>query len=543
MNVVSTRCRVIMYSDSVQYTSSELAEIRVELARLEKQEQELVQKLCHVRAAIQVQRTKLAMEVPAPIDRLPNELLMRIFKLSVRESGLELGGVSRRWRDVVLHCPSLWTTIRVTERMSLLKLKTHVTRSSESPLDIEIQLWNEPLLNTVLGALIPCAHRWRSLVIHSVNHELLKNMLTTMKCTTYPSLTHLSIRSIWNNPPSMTLWQFYPRSCPRLEHLELEGHVEFSSVLEVPPGVTSLSLSLWDAEVLSILQRSSLQKLTSLFISRWERKSGMQLRSNSIHLPLLETFVFKTGGVPTQSDVLIKAIVAPKLAYFEYDSSINCNIFGTRTPKFPNVVHVVLQGFEGPSAAVPFAFPAARHIDLTHPMAAESLFSPTDGSITAVDWPHLESLTIRDVAISSLDFLDGLVRWLKARRNMGILMLLARFAFYNPGLDEGVVTALPEAGSIVTILYEALHGLCKLEWVDVPLAGIVLSGTLNESLRLVCALHLVVTSKLTPFPYRRCQTYIPISLRISARQSLKDVSEAVQDPPAQNGCARTIIIV
>ena len=274
MNVVSTRCHVIMYSDSVQYTASELAETRVELARLEEQEQELVQKLCHVRAAIQVQRTKLAMELPAPIDRLPNELLMQIFKLSVHESGLELAGVSRRWRDVILHCPGLWITIIVEERMSLLKLKTHVARSSESLLDIEIQLRKEPSLNTVLDVLIPCAHRWRSLVIHCFNDDLLKNMLTTTKCTTYPSLTHLSIRSVRNYPPSM-MSQFYSGSCPRLEHLELEGCGDRSSVFEAPPGVTSLSLSLWDAEVLSILQRSSLQKLTSLFISRWKWKNGM----------------------------------------------------------------------------------------------------------------------------------------------------------------------------------------------------------------------------------------------------------------------------
>lgn len=488
MNVVSIRCRIIMYSDSIQYASSELAETRVELAQLEKQEQELVQKLCHVRAAIQVQRSKLAMKVPAPIDRLPNELLMQIFKLSVCQSGLELAGVSRRWRDVVLYCPSLWTTIRVTERMSLLELKTHVTRSSELPLDIELQLWAEPLLNTVLDALIPCAHRWHSLVIHSVNHALLKNMLTMMECATYPSLTHLSIRSIWDHPPSM-LSQFYSGSCPRLEHLELEGHVVHSSVFDVPPGVTSLSLSLFGADVLSILQRSSLQKLTSLVISRWERQRGMQLRPNSIHLPLLETFVSKTA----ESSVLIQAIVAPNLAYFEHGSRMDYNILETRTPKFPNVTRLVLEGFEGPSAAVPFAFPAARHIDLSRPRAAESLFSLNNGSITAVHWPHLESLTIRDVAIWCLDFLDGLVRWLKARRNMDTPMLLVRFAFYNPGQDEGMVTALPEAGSIVTILYEALHGLCKLEWVDVPLAGIVLSGVLNESLRLVCALHLVVS--------------------------------------------------
>ena len=532
-----------MYSDSTQCASSELAETRVELARLQKQEKELVrklgQKICHVRAAIQVQKTKLDKLMPAPIDRLSNELLVRVLKLSIRESALELVGVSRRWRDVVLHWPSLWTTIRITERMSLPELKTHVSKSSESLLDIEIHLETVPLLSMVLDALIPCAHRWRSFIIRCSNHSLLKDMLTMIECTTYPSLTYLSIRNIFREgPPSMTS-QFYSRSFPCLEHFELEGNVVHSSVLEVPPGVTSLYLGLRGIDILSTLQHSPLQKLTSLLIAEYELGRGMQLKPDSIHLPLLETFVYHDGP-----SVLIRAIAAPKLAYFEYDSDINCKIFKTRAPKFPNVVRLVLRGASGRPAAVPFAFPAARHIDLTHPEAAESLFSPKNGSITGVHWPHLESLTIRNVRMTSLDFLDGLVRWLKARRDMDASMLLIRFAFYNPAQEEGVenlgvVTALPEAGSIVTVLYEALHGLCKLGWVDVPLAGIVLSGTLHESLRLVCILHPVVTSRLTPFPYRR----IPISLRISARQSFKDVvSEAVQDLlEARQGYLRTVI--
>ena len=481
--------------------------------------------------------------MPAPIDRLPNELLVRILKLSIHESCLELAGVSRRWRDVVLHSPSLWTTIRVTKSMSLLKLKTHVSKSSELPLDIEIQLWTEPLLNTVLDVLIPCAHRWRSLVIQCSGCSLIKNMLTTMGCTAYPSLTHLSIRNIGGSSLSM-ISQFHSGSFPCLEHLELKGSAEKSSVFEAPAGVTSLSLGLWGIDLLSTLQHSSLQKLTSLFISQWESGRGMQLKPDSIHFPLLETFVYETG-----LSVLIQAISAPKLAYFEYGSIIDCEIFETRAPKFPNVVRLVLGGVRsghptGSALAVPFAFPAARHIDLLD--SAEFLFSPERGPISAVHWPQLESLTIRDIEIWSLGFLDGLVPWLKARRDMDTPMLLVRFAFHNLARrEDGVLTALPEAGSMVTILYEALHGLCRLEWVDVLLAGIVLSGTQNESLRLVCALHLVVTSKLTPFPYRRCQTCTPISLMISVQQLFKDViSEAVQGPlTSRDGRTSTVIIV
>jgi len=57
---------------------SELTETRAELARLEKQEQQLVKERLHVRATIRTQRTKLeelVRQLPTPINRLPNETL------------------------------------------------------------------------------------------------------------------------------------------------------------------------------------------------------------------------------------------------------------------------------------------------------------------------------------------------------------------------------------------------------------------------------------------------------------------------------------
>ena len=99
----------------------ELTEARVELARLEKQEQELIEQLYNVRTAVRTQRTKLGelvRGIHAPIDRLPNELLLRIFEFSIHASILAfpscdvhrhrkrgLAGVSRHWRDLILRFP------------------------------------------------------------------------------------------------------------------------------------------------------------------------------------------------------------------------------------------------------------------------------------------------------------------------------------------------------------------------------------------------------------------------------------------------------
>ena len=78
---------VILCSNSP--TMGELTEACVELARLEKQEQEVIEQLYNVRTAIRAQRTKLdelIRGIHAPIDRLPNELLLRIFELSIHAS-------------------------------------------------------------------------------------------------------------------------------------------------------------------------------------------------------------------------------------------------------------------------------------------------------------------------------------------------------------------------------------------------------------------------------------------------------------------------
>ena len=140
----------------------ELTQARAELARLEKQEQQLVKELLHVRTAVRAQRTKLeelARQLPAPINRLPDEILLQIIELSM-PSSVRLASVSRCWRDMILHFPRLWTIIKVTPTRHRSHLKAQVTRSAELPLDVEICSWDdsetkEKLLNAMLDDLTP----------------------------------------------------------------------------------------------------------------------------------------------------------------------------------------------------------------------------------------------------------------------------------------------------------------------------------------------------------------------------------------------------
>ncbi|KAI6046681.1 hypothetical protein EDC04DRAFT_1245497 [Pisolithus marmoratus] len=131
--------------------TDELRQARAALAALETREKELLDELCIVRDAARRQRSRvkeLVARLPiGPINRLPSELLLQAFKFYLEavcptcddfhHGKRILASVSRRWRDMILHSPSLWSTIRVNSYWSEACAKTYVARSSQSLLDID----------------------------------------------------------------------------------------------------------------------------------------------------------------------------------------------------------------------------------------------------------------------------------------------------------------------------------------------------------------------------------------------------------------------
>ncbi|KAI5984186.1 hypothetical protein EDC04DRAFT_2834451 [Pisolithus marmoratus] len=220
---------------------------RAALAALEKREQELLNELCSIRDAARLQRSRvkeLVAQMPmSPVNRLPVELLLRAFQFYLEEipdtcndyfhSKRELASVSRRWRDVILHSPSLWTTIKVTALWSEARVKTYVARSSQSLLDINFWHWHgsEGSLAVILDVLTSCVHRWRSLMIQEhITYLHGSLVLEKLNHLSFPSLKRASI---WNFPGSLTEQAelhhpifMCPESSPHLEHVHLHVKVE-----------------------------------------------------------------------------------------------------------------------------------------------------------------------------------------------------------------------------------------------------------------------------------------------------------------------------
>ncbi|KAI6151217.1 hypothetical protein BKA82DRAFT_1004067 [Pisolithus tinctorius] len=457
----------------------ELTKARAVLTAMENRERELLSELHSIRGAVRLQRSRvedLITRLPiSPIDRLPNESLLRVLEFYIGEAAQtcdvyihakrQLASVSRRWRDLILHSPSLWTLLTVTSSWSEARAKIYVTRSSQSLLDIVIRFCdyryddNNRIFPALLDILTSCAHRWRSLIIHKHTPEDHGSLvLQKLNRLSFPSLERVSIS---NFPGSLRgqgeLYQptfLRPQIAPHLEQVDLHVNVKTSAAVHIPSGVTDLSLHFYDDDHIqhsSLFEGLSCPGLTSLCISG--HAVDFNSPPNSIQLPLLEKFVCTLSCAKS----LIHALVAPRLRHFDYSpSSWNdspSTIFADLLSKFISVGYLHLSGSPAHilSEAVCLAFPNVYALRLTPFNDILSDSCPADFLGDALHWKNLKNLTIYPPDGSDLESLDGLATWLLQRLNAG-----------QSKLRVTVITS----GCGIPSLFQKLTELCYLEWFD-----------------------------------------------------------------------------
>lgn len=516
--------------------TDELNEARAVLAALERQEQELLDQLRRVHLARQAQRAKieeLVRQFPEPpISRLPNELLLRIFKLllgaatledGVRSSDLQLSrkqglaGVSCHWRDVILNSPCLWTTIMVTPVCGTASMKVHLQRSSQFTLDIEVCSWDHPgrvdALKDLFAILIPHAHRWRSFAIRDIVRETyIYAILDELQQLSFPSLTRVSLSNVPISPPE----ELAPKpvflrqeTCRRLKYLNLVGAFTDAADLQIPLSVTTVSLDfgfdLLEEEqhwIPALFTSLSCLQLTSLTLAGYIDTSNYHLPPNSIQLPLLEKFVCNLS----HPKALVQAIVTPSLSHMEcrhpgsWGESPQKKKFTGLESKFTEVHRLTLSESypmlhdwdSVETEAICLAFPNIHHLILGIG-GAELILHPD----AATHWQHLESLTIHiysDTKDTS-GLLDRLLRWLERRHHLSQPVMKVKF--------DG-----PMKGRTISSIYGALHKVCTLEWSGVVYhPEVVICGTVgNEPW-----LELLEVSD--PFPSFTCHPRNVMSMR------------------------------
>lgn len=314
-------------SSDVALATNELAAARVELTRLHDRERELLVELRSVRSAARVQQDKIndlfkQQRLPAPITRLPLTVLSDIIHRVIldthpepdahRCTKRELASVSRLWRDAIFTFPNLWTTVAIDPLWSISLVMSHVERSGECPLDIIIRNWTDysssSLLKDVLGVVVTCGYRWRSLVIQTISGTPAVQVVKSIWRMRFISLESVKIFGVqtFGDLPLLT-----SRYTPSLKHLMIRSEGRIDQL----PATSSLQTGIFQwfgpgsGSLLSCLP--SYQQLRKLILCG--RSDGWP-RPQSIHLPALVSLTLKVAD----PQLALAAMVVPNLNYLEF---------------------------------------------------------------------------------------------------------------------------------------------------------------------------------------------------------------------------------
>ena len=416
---------------------NELREARAELVRLEASAKDLLSQLLDVRAAISRQRTKineLIRQRPPIIDRLPTEILLSILihaQPNFRRKR-QLVGVCRRWKNIILDSPMLWSLIVVSGEESSKSIRTHLKRSGNALLDIliEVEDWSSYRgLESSLAILVAHAHRWQSLCLVDRRREegaVLGEFISKVTAhTEFPSLKHVIIPDFGD--PTYPAF-LSPARAPALEYLEL---AEYRPSNDFLPVTTLKKLELTfryhldlPTSFSSFLSRIPTNALTALKlkgeISNWSPQT------NGIHFPALSILTLMV----THTRQILQAIVAPNLGRFNYDASLECDdAFSDLGPKFPNVrsLHMPCSFFDPPDILLLCeTFPGVPHVELNQWDFVEFFkpclvtADPTESPYPIDLWNDLESLSLWQPDDEWTRGLDDLLGWFTHRWKSGL---------------------------------------------------------------------------------------------------------------------------
>ncbi|KAH7906020.1 hypothetical protein BJ138DRAFT_1072168 [Hygrophoropsis aurantiaca] len=386
----------------------------------------------------------------ALIYRLPTEILVMIFELAghvsldpdfpcscyseQQPSELNISHVSRRWRDIAINAPSLWTKWcnRITQSSNLLSIYFH--RSSNRKVDVELYTLNfeaqtpmsvcwacasegqDGKYHAVSELLETSTHRFRSLQIISViigspMAKLLERLALTVSASLTPSFASLTGLAMHGEPEfsnnsdeRQTLWNFQ----------------EFRDILSACPNLIVL-------------------ELRNAFVSCPETMDPTG--TECIELPSLTHLCFEMVDEPSDlySTRILATLTAPKLRHFEclhnfpeedVDQLLYAFFKSDHTPRFPTVQELTLNTFgaydddnifeehDAFFEVVIKAFPRVTDVTLANTdiipcsMALTGILEASEGGSAADPWPCLKRLSIHR---PSRNGLFAIIIWLKER--------------------------------------------------------------------------------------------------------------------------------
>ncbi|KAF8881990.1 hypothetical protein BD779DRAFT_1675169 [Infundibulicybe gibba] len=253
----------------------------------------------------------------APVTRLPPELLSLIFVLSVRAAGpgdwIEAAHtnslVCKRWRQIALDCPELWSHLNDERNYSPMWLATMVERSCSVPLSFiggsDVKAWPE---DGRMALVVNNMHRFKSidLYIPSDHHYVTESLFSAFSQPA-PALRRLTITS--NYCGGAFPLEFLNGCAPNLRYVKLK----FPLTVLIP----------WRSALFSDL-------VTLIVDGLWDQFGDPHLSSLEMLLaalakmPGLECLVLRCSiPSPAQSPMTCAHVDLPNLRKFELKGSLN----------------------------------------------------------------------------------------------------------------------------------------------------------------------------------------------------------------------------
>ncbi|KDQ59706.1 hypothetical protein JAAARDRAFT_33279 [Jaapia argillacea MUCL 33604] len=201
-----------------------------------------------------------------PIDFLPTELLVIAFRMAIKSPShpspisldfllpLRLSHVSKRFRALLIHTPSLWTNIFVdlatSSRLQFIS-NLYLERSFPLPFDLEICAYGKPgaHMDGVLDIFTRQIDRCRSLSVHAQQREHFMQIASSFLKIPAPSLQYLDFH-VFRIITPVHLQELFGGIAPSLMRIRLQGVI----------------LEGWDSSILS--------NLSTLELGGWLRRAS-----------------------------------------------------------------------------------------------------------------------------------------------------------------------------------------------------------------------------------------------------------------------------
>jgi hypothetical protein len=234
---------------------------------------------------------------------------------------LLLCSVCRRWRQVALAVPSLWSTIKLNKGHSTEFVTTWLSRSGTLPIGVsfvlEVPRFRPRKSYKHFNILFPLSHRWQYLELRVLPGGTFR-YLKSLSSDALPSLETLSI----NHEGNLWAYEASPfgnvfNSAPRLRSVDVRGVRSDPMLMSLP--WSQLTRFASDAYLSAnschrLLGR--LPKLQSGHFKIWLASEVSQTPLKRLSLPDLETLEL---SVASSIDDLIVSLVLPALRFIWID--------------------------------------------------------------------------------------------------------------------------------------------------------------------------------------------------------------------------------